>query len=223
MARGRPLTSSFHKAGGPAGCASAEGWSGFPDVDPGSGEQPGGDRVGVPHLARVQFVASPDRRRHRGGEFEDATTGGGVFAEALGAFDGFGDVGYASVVPAADLVAKQGTAGETTASHRPFSHDATFVGGIVPDGCHLDDVPFVGDANFQRRVVEVAPGAVLEPRGDELERQAVQTYAASAGAERQPVEIHGRVAHHGPGVRGRAARYARARPVAATSGCSGLR
>ena len=70
-------------------------------------------------------------------------------------------------------------------------YNAALTDGLVPNGCHLDDVLLGSQPHLQRGVVEIAPSTALRSGGDEFKRTAVQTHAVSTGSERQPVEIDG--------------------------------
>ena len=59
-----------HDPGMPARSAPAARRRDRLDVEAAPGEQPGRHRVGVPHLARAELVAAPDRSRHGRHEVE---------------------------------------------------------------------------------------------------------------------------------------------------------
>ena len=77
------------------------------DVEPAAREEPRDRRVRVPHLARAQLVAAPDRRRHLRHELEQPTRAIGIVAQPARALDRLLDVRNDPVPPAPDLVAEE--------------------------------------------------------------------------------------------------------------------
>ena len=176
----------------PSGCATTRWWPDGVGVVAAAGEQPGCQRVGVPHLAGASFVATPgeegagrDQLEHRAGH--DA-----VGADAPGAVDRGYRVRNGAVAPAADLVAEQPRTAPGRRTDRPFGGDPAVGGSQGPHRCHLDGVGMVVQLHDQGRVVEVQGRAVSTGRGERLVGTAAAAHALAptAGPERQPVQVH---------------------------------
>jgi hypothetical protein len=108
------------ESGVPARRPSAHGRVDRLRVQSAASENPCDHCVRIPHIAGVQFVASPDGR---GDLFDGAELApGGIFVvgEMSRAVDRFGDVRDAAVAPEANLVAEQAEAS------RPLGADGTF-------------------------------------------------------------------------------------------------
>ena len=112
----------------------------------------------------------------------------GIVGEPQWAGDSLGDVRNAAVAPAPDLVAQEPKTAQGSHADRPFGDDAAF-GGLAPCGRLLDHEPSLRHEDLQRRVVEVAATAVLQPGCKPLEHEAVQANGVAAGAEGQPVQV----------------------------------
>ena len=102
----RATTGRDHKAGMPSRRVTAV-WS----VDrfgsqAAAGDQPGGQRIGVPHFAGTEFVASPDRRRDLRNQVEYSPREVCVVGESVETVDGFSHVGDDAAWPAAPFVAE---------------------------------------------------------------------------------------------------------------------
>jgi hypothetical protein len=106
-------------------------------VEASASDQPRGDGIGVPHLARPQFIAPPHEGRNVGNKVEQLPRALRVVAEALRARDGLGDIRDVAVPPAPDLVAEES---QTTSEARDnwALGDDTTVGGAAPRRCLLD-------------------------------------------------------------------------------------
>jgi hypothetical protein len=150
------------------------------------GEEPGDDRVAVPHPAGCELVPAPGRRRHLRRELEEPPSGRGVRREAAGAVHGLGDVRDAPVLPAADLVPEDAQATGPRGSDRATRDHASGVVVAGRDWRPLDRESALRDGDFERRVVQVfARTPFLE--GDQgLEHSAVAPDEPPARAERDP-------------------------------------
>jgi hypothetical protein len=156
-------------------------------LEAGEREEPRRQRVRVPHRAVLELVASPRRRRHRRQKPEHAAGNRRVAGQQPWALDRLGDVGYQSVPPAADLVAKEPEPPEQRGADWSLGDDAA-ARGAAGNRRHLDHEARLGETELQRRVVEVAATPPLEPGRDRLEYAPVQPDRVSARTERQPVE-----------------------------------
>src|SRR4051812_25038534 len=76
------LTSRDDQACVPARRTPACGWTDSIDVNTGTLQDPGDDRVRIPHLAGVELIASPHWCRHFGDKREDAARERRVGAQA---------------------------------------------------------------------------------------------------------------------------------------------
>jgi len=104
------LTPRDHDSGMPPGCAPAGRRVNRRCVKAAPDKQPRDERVRVPHLPGVEFVAAPDRRGHSRYQFEQAAGVFGVGTQALRALDRLGLVRDVSVTPAAHLVPEEAEA-----------------------------------------------------------------------------------------------------------------
>jgi hypothetical protein len=159
------------------------------DIETAAGDQPGDQRVRVPHLACPELVASPDRRRHLGHQLENAPRESRVVRQPLWALDRLVDVRDHAAAPAPDLVAEDAERARPAAADRSFGDDAAPGTVAVADGCHLDHEPSLRHPDFERRVVEVAGRSLLEPRRHRLEDAPVQPHRTTARTQREPVEV----------------------------------
>ena len=159
-------------------------------IEAAAGEQPRDHRVGVPHLPGAELVAPPNRRRRERHEIKDALSELRVIREPLRALDGLGDVGDDAAGPAAELVAEDAEAPCPASADRPAGDGPTLLAVPAQNWSRLDHESAFRHPDHERRVVEVARRATLEPRGESLEDLSVQAYGLAAGAERQPVQIN---------------------------------
>jgi hypothetical protein len=80
-----------------------------------------------------------------------------------------------SVVPATYLVTKDAKSTCPVRPHRTFGDDAALIAADVADRRHLDYDSCRRDANFQRRVVQVARRSPLGPRQRGLEHATIES------------------------------------------------
>jgi hypothetical protein len=152
-------------------------------------DQPGDKRVGVPHLARSEFVATPNRRRDVGDQVEHSLRQIWIIRESLWTFDSFVDIRDDSATPAAHLVTEDPKTSRPAATDRALPDDATLGPLAIPDRSLLDDEAALRKTHLERRVVEVAGRPPREPCRHRLEDTPVQTHRVAARAERKPVEV----------------------------------
>jgi hypothetical protein len=160
--------------------------------EPGARDQPGDDGVRVPHLARAQLVAAPNRSRDERHELQHPSPAVGIIADAAWTRDGFCDVRDPAVAPAAYLVTEEPETTQGSRADRTFGDDAA-LGAIAPHRRLLDHEPSFRHAHLERRVVEVAAISPFEPGRDCLEDLSVQADEVAARTKRQPIEIHAEV------------------------------
>lgn len=151
------------------------------DPEAAADDQPGDERVRVPHLACVQLVAAPDECRHLGHEVKHAPRHLGVICQPPWALHSLADIRDLAIAPAADLVAEEPHGSRPAASDRPFGNNAAHLAVVIADWCHLDHVAPIRHMHRQRRVVEVAARTPLVPRYDCLEDAAVQPHGMPTG------------------------------------------
>ena len=82
------------------------------------GDEPGDHRVRVPHLARLELVASPHRRRHARDEVAQPACDPRIAGQSAGLADRRAEIRDGPSTPAADLVAEKAQRAERTGSRR---------------------------------------------------------------------------------------------------------
>ena len=102
----RRLSRCHHEPGRPARGATVGGRADLAGVMTAPGQQPGGERVRVPHVPGALLVASPGERRELGDEVEQRPCSPG-HGETPGAVDGRGSIDDRAARPSVDLVAEQ--------------------------------------------------------------------------------------------------------------------
>ena len=107
------------------------------------------------------------------------------------ALDCFGDVGYDTVAPAAQLIAEDPQMPGPAASDRASGDDVAFGAVVVRDWRLFDHEASLRHAHLERGVVEVARGSMPEQRRSGLVDAPVDCHGMSARAERQPVQVDG--------------------------------
>ena len=151
-----------HHSRVPSGCSTAQRRPYRSERHTTGHQDPRDDRVGVPHLAGVEVVASPDRRGNGRQQIEDASSLVNVVREVHRTSDRLPYIGNRSISPAPDLVSEQTEVPERFESNGTFGYDPSSVAVAVRDRRLLDDVASLGDSDLQRRVVEVTPLPVLD-------------------------------------------------------------
>jgi hypothetical protein len=106
-------------------------------VDTAANQNPRSERIGVPHLARPDFIAAPHDPRDVWNQSEHAPSDVCVFGNALWALDRFLDVRDNAVPPASHLIAEESKSANCTAAHRALGNDAACF-AILPDRSLLD-------------------------------------------------------------------------------------
>jgi hypothetical protein len=189
----RIRSGGLEDAGAPAGRASSSGRSKPRGVDANPREEPRDDRIGVPHLVHAGEPSAPhvDRRARDGGE--DRSRHMRVSAHELGAGGRVACVKDPATRPAAYLVAERSPAREGREEHRALHDDAAR--GPVPVRDRpgvLDDGVDPVDVHDERAVVERRGRASLARGSDALVDLAVEADEATAGSQRDPVEVNPR-------------------------------
>ena len=165
--RGFPLvTGGDEQPGMPPGRPAPGGGRETGRVVPAGHEQPGDERVGVPHLTGADLVAAPGQRRRPRHQGDQPLPRPRASRHHPRPTHGVPDVRDLSLVGAAHLVAEppgtaQGAKADGSRQQHPRSAAAR-----APGGPHLHGVPAGGQLDLQRRVVEVARRPPLAP-GDQ--------------------------------------------------------
>jgi hypothetical protein len=146
------------------------------DLEATADDEPGGQRVGVPHLSCSALVAAPDETRNGGHEVEDVLSERWVVCQVLWAFDCLADIWDNAVAPAAYLVAEDPETSRPAASDRTFGNNAALPAVLVADWCLLDHEAAIRHAHHKPRVIEVARRSPCESRSDRLEDPPVQPH-----------------------------------------------
>jgi hypothetical protein len=115
-----------------------------------------------------------------------------LLAQALGALDRIGHIVDRPSAPPAQLVAEESEATSPPGSYRALANDAALGSVVIGDGRHLDHEAPIRHAYDQRRMVEVAGFAALQPCRQGLEDAAVPPYGMMPSPQREPEEIDGR-------------------------------
>ena len=158
-------------------------------VYPAPSDQPGGHRVGVPHLTGTQLITAPHGRRHLGNQIEQPLCATRVAGQSPRALDGLDDVGDLSAAPAANLIAKDPKPPGQAGPDRTFRDDASPIASGVTDRRLLDHEECLLVSNLEGGVVQSARGPALGQRRRRLEDATVQSDEMATGTERQPVEV----------------------------------
>jgi hypothetical protein len=146
------------------------------DVEATAGDEPGGQRVGVPHLPCSALVAAPDETRNGGHEIKDVLSERWVVCQVLWAFDCLADVGDHAIAPAAYLVAEDPETSCPTTSDRTFGNNAALPAVLVADWGLLDHEAAIRYAHHEPRVIEIARRSPCESRCDRFEDPPVQPH-----------------------------------------------
>jgi hypothetical protein len=107
-------------------------------IQPAALNQPRDQRVRVPHLARIKFVATPNRRGHVGYQIEYALRLTWIVGQSLRTCDRLSDIGDDAVARAAYLVPEDSEEPRQGASDRAVRNNAPPGSVVVSYWCHLD-------------------------------------------------------------------------------------
>jgi hypothetical protein len=173
----------------PAWSAPAHRWVDRLGREAAACDQPGDDRVGVPHLAHAEFVSTPNGSGNVRSKIEHSLGDISIIRQSLRTFDCFVDVRDDSATPTAHLVAEDPEPSCPAASNRAFGNNATLLAVAVGDRRLLDHEAALRHAHLECGVVEVARRPPLEPRCHRLEDAPVQPHRMPACAKREPVEV----------------------------------
>jgi hypothetical protein len=143
-------------------------------VEAAAGDQPGDERIRVPHLSCLTLVPSPDECWHGGYEIEETPRVSQIARQLLWAVDRLAHVREDSVAPPAGLVTEDPEASRPAAPDRTFDDNATCRPVIVADGRLLDHEPALRHAHDERRVVEVRGRPPLDSSCDSLIEAPIQ-------------------------------------------------
>ena len=123
---------------GPTGRATISWWRKQRCIDIASPQQPRGDRIRVPHLARTEFVSTPHGRGYQRNQIEESLRAIQFCAE-VDRRHGRGLVGEDAVAPPSDLVAKDPKPTRPLRSYGALGHHASTLWRAIWDRRHLDD------------------------------------------------------------------------------------
>jgi hypothetical protein len=138
-----------NQAGHPSGRAAKDGWLDEVGLVTTAGEQPGDQRVRVPHVSRKEFITAPGDGRKGGDLFQHTLRANDIRAQASWAVDGFGHVRNAAVPPPPDLVAEEARVTQPREANRALAHHTSICLLVAPDGSHLDHEAVCAQVHFQ--------------------------------------------------------------------------
>ena len=165
------------------------------------GQKPRDDRIGVPHLARIELVASPHRSRDGWDEVEDLRDERRGVGDVDGTGNGVGEVRDDPVAPPSNLVAEDAEPSCEGDAHRALP-DHTSVPGLAAsrDWGHLDHGGALADAGDEGRVIEVPAWPPLHQRSERLVGPAADSNDRGTRSEGYPVQVEAgswACVHHG--------------------------
>ena len=143
----------------PPGCPPARGRADRVDISSAAGDQPGDQRVRVPHVTGSELIATPDEGWHLRDEIQHPLGMCRLFGQSKRAFDRVFDIWNSTVLPAPNLVAEEPEAACPAGANGTFGNDASVRAKGVPDRCHLNHERVRRDADLEPRVVQVASRA----------------------------------------------------------------
>jgi hypothetical protein len=136
-------------AGVPTWRASATGRTNFLGMNTGTKERPSDDRVRVPHLACLELITSPDRRRHAINLLEDTAGHRRVITKSPRTVDGLVNVRDDTISPTPDLVAKQPKSCRKAGNDWSLTDNAA-LGSVSMCRCLFDDEPPIWNNDDER-------------------------------------------------------------------------
>jgi hypothetical protein len=137
----------------------------------------------------VQLVASPNRLRRFGHQVEQRAGLRDFAREVARTVDRLGDVRDEAISPTAELIAEDLEPTGRSAADGALA-DNSSVGAVASsDRRRLDGESSLRDTHFERRVIEVASGAVLESGHHGLVDAAVHPHEVTARAQGEPAEV----------------------------------
>jgi hypothetical protein len=154
-----------------------------------AGDQPGGHRVRVPHLACLQLVTSPHGSRDGCDEIEQPGGDQRIAREPAGPADRLTQIRYRPITPAAHLVAKHAQPPDVAAADGAGPDHASTRLVSVRRGRDLDRVAIAVEFDRERCVIDVASLSMPARSCDRLEDPAVEADGVTARAKRDPIEI----------------------------------
>jgi hypothetical protein len=129
----------------PAGSPTSGRWLNRVALESALDQDPGNDRIRVPHLSSAKLVATPDKARHRGNDLQDALGGLSIVCQSARPVNGLGDVGDVATVPDPHLVAEDAKATGPASSNRSLGHDTAITSVEIGNRGLLDHVdPILG-------------------------------------------------------------------------------
>ena len=195
----RRRSSRHHPSRIPPWSSAARRWLAGGGVQADTRQQPGSQRVRVPHLASVQPIAAPDRSGHTGNQVENPPCDACVVCDSHRAPDGVGDVGDDALAPAPDLIPEEPEPSSPFRSHCALGDHPTLLSPSVANLGHLDDEPTLGSGHHESRVEQRAARAALNQGQESLVELPADPHDVRACAERNPVEVDTRAGGNGRG------------------------
>ncbi len=159
-----------------------------------AGDQPGGHRIRVPHVAGLELVAPPHRPRDSGDRVEEPARDPRIAGEPVGPADRRAEIRDAPTAPAANLVAKQPPPADVAAPDGARGDHAPVLSVSVRRGRDFDRVAIAVELNNECRVIELASWPMLARGLDGFEDPTVEPDAVTTRAQGNPIEIGGRCA-----------------------------
>ena len=177
-------------AGIPAGGSTTRRRADVGSVVPGASQQPGHERVRVPHLTRAQLVATPGAGWELLDKIEDPSGCVRIAADRDGPAHSGDQVRDRPARPAADLVAEQPRPSQELGADGSLRYDPS-VTALRPHRRHLDDGGHATQSHFERGVKEAAAGPPSKCCCHDLVEPAAPLHddTACAGAQGDPVQI----------------------------------
>ena len=159
-------------------------------VVPTAREQPGDQRVRVPHLLGADRISTPGEARCTRGELEDLEGLVPVLADGGRSAHRVRDVGDDAAAPGPHLVAEQHGPSQRRQPDRPGDRDATISRRIPPSRPHLDRVCPTVDVYEKGRVKKAGARPVEMPSGDRLVHPTTERHDTATGTQRYPEQQH---------------------------------
>jgi len=190
-ALGRSAAPSHLEAGVPTGSATARWRAKVVRRHACGADQPGGHGVRVPHLARLQLVASPHGRGDSRDEVEQPAGDQRIAGEPARPANRRAEIRNRPATPAADLVAKQAQPAHVAAPDSARANHASTCLVGVGRRRDFDRVVLAVALDDERCVVELGSPPMLASGFDGLEDPAIEADGVTSRAERNPIEIDG--------------------------------
>ncbi len=161
---GRALPPGDHKTSVPSRRTTSLRRTNFGGCDPAARQHPGDDTVGVSHLARLQFIAPPHRRRNGWHCGEHSSSNDEVARQPNRPADGLRRIRDHPVEPTSDLIPKHPKPAGSSQSDSASADGTTKLTTLVGHRCLFDHIPTFGRENLERSVIQIAPVPAMKER-----------------------------------------------------------